>query len=108
MSARADIKALVERALAVDAHGLAGRAMEERALRDAAGRAQAELDLAHHNLREMHALLEQRQELDRMQAQKIDALGKDLGVTAAKLRAAELEIERLNQLVLGFRGKGPL
>lgn len=70
------------------------------------------LDLARHNLAEMHKtaqglreLLETHQELSRMQGNRIQELETELGTTQAKLRAAQSEMQRLETMLHGYERK---
>lgn len=70
------------------------------------------IELARHNLAEMHRsaqglreLLETHQELSRVQGNRIDALEAELGTTQAKLRAAQSEIQRLETMLHGYERK---
>lgn len=69
-----------------------------------------ELALAKHNLAEMHkanaglrALLDEHQELSRVQGNRIDELLTELGKTQARLRAADAENARLNIMLNSYK-----
>lgn len=68
-----------------------------------------ELELAHHNLGQMHqtvaglrALLAEHQELGRVQGNRLDAIERELGETQARLRASQEENRRLLTLLHGY------
>lgn len=74
-----------------------------------AQRLERELALAKHNLAEMHkaaaglrSLLEEHQELSRIQGNRIDALERELGETQARLRGAQNDNQRLNTMLNGY------
>jgi hypothetical protein len=53
----------------------------------------------------LRSLLDEHQELGRLQGNRMDAITSELGKTHAKLRAAQQEIGRLNTMLSGYTRK---
>ena len=53
----------------------------------------------------LKGLLAEHQELGRVQGNCLDELTRELGETQAKLRAAQIEIQRLTTMLNGYSGK---